>query len=218
MTQINLSKGAMAAIAACIVGTAGSVAWFNFHKVPAVKVSVEIDPNSTTQPIPGKIPQTKPSISVDLPLKDNKVDIYRAEPTQNGFKMVPKNLPLQEPTKSPEENLRAAFGELLAGGKSATKGSQDATPIPAGTQLLSLKIEPDGVHIDLSSQFTSGGGATSMQSRLAEILYTATSFDPNANVWLSIEGKKLEVLGGEGIEVPQPLTRKIFKEEFESQQ
>jgi Sporulation and spore germination len=220
MTQINLSKSAMAAIAACIVGTAGSVAWFGTHRVPSLKVSVEIDPNSKTQIVPNTISPTQPPIVSSQPPKDNRVAIYQTEPTQNGFKTVPKSLPLQEPNQSAEENLRAAFGEMLASNKSEAKANKTGavSTIPVGTKLLALKTESDGIHIDLSREFESGGGSTSMQSRLAQVLFTATSLEPNANVWISIEGKKLEVLGGEGLEVPYPLTRKAFQTEFESQQ
>jgi Sporulation and spore germination len=222
MTQINLSKSAMATIAACVIGTAGSVAWFGIHRVPSVKVSVEIDPNSNnkTQTVPNPIFPTQPPIVSSQPPKDNRVAIYQTEPTQNGFKTVPKNLPLPEPTQSAEDNLRAAFGELLAGNKSGAKASKASavSTIPVGTKLLALKTESDGIHINLSSEFESGGGSTSMQARLAQVLFTATSLEPNANVWISIAGKKLEVLGGEGLEVPYPLTRKAFQTEFESQQ
>jgi hypothetical protein len=223
MTQFNLSKSAMAAIAACIVGTGVSVAWFNTNK-PSVKVSVEIDPNAKTQTSPQQqIPFTKPSVPGNLPPKDNNVAIYQTEPTQTGFKTVPKPLPLQEPNQSPEANLRAAFGELLASNKSISKnpgkGSKGAvSTIPKGTKLLSLRTQPDGIHIDLSREFETGGGSMSMQARLAEVLNTATSMNPEANVWLTIEGKKLETLGGEGVEVPQPLTRKYLQTEMESQQ
>jgi Sporulation and spore germination len=219
MTQINLSKSAMAAIAACVVGVAGSMAWFGSHKGPSLKVSVEIDPNNKTQTIPNKT-ETIPSPIVGNPSpKDNRVAIYQTEPTQDGFKSVPKILPLKEPNQSPEDNLRAAFGELLASNKSAVKDSKaPVSTIPNGTKLLALRTESDGIHVDLSSKFESGGGSMSMQTRLSEVLFTATSLNPDANVWITIEGKKLETLGGEGIEVPYPLTRKIFETEFESKQ
>ncbi len=223
MTQFNLSKSAMAAIAACIVGTGVSVAWFNTNK-PSVEVSVKIDPNAKTHTTPQQqIPFTKPPVVSNQPPKDNNVAIYQTEPTQTGFKTVPKTLPLQEPNQSPEANLRAAFGELLASNKSIAKNGEKVSKgavstIPKGTKLLSLRAEADGIHVDLSREFETGGGSMSMQARLAEVLNTATSMNPEANVWITIEGKKLEVLGGEGVEVPQPLTRKYLQTEMESQQ
>jgi spore germination protein GerM len=56
-----------------------------------------------------------------------------------------------------------------------------------------------------------------MTGRLAQILYTATSIAPNSKLWLEVEGKPLEVLGGEGLEVSQPLDRRQFEQDFELQ-
>jgi spore germination protein GerM len=69
--------------------------------------------------------------------------------------------------------------------------------------------------VDLSQEFTAGGGSASMTGRVAQILYTATSINPNTNVWIDVEGKRLEVLGGEGLVLDQPLTRQNFEKNFD---
>jgi spore germination protein GerM len=106
--------------------------------------------------------------------------------------------------------LSGAIEELLAGPKNATV----TTTIPPETKLRSLIVKDDGIHIDLSKDFTQGGGSTSMTGRLGQVLYTATSLNPNAKVWVSVEGQPLETLGGEGLMLDQPLTRESFKRDF----
>ncbi len=82
--------------------------------------------------------------------------------------------------------------------------------IPKDTEILSLQTEGQDIRIDLSSAFAKGGGTTAIQGRLIQLLYTLTSLDPSARVFLSIEGKPITYLGGEGIEVKQPMTRKDY--------
>lgn len=53
--------------------------------------------------------------------------------------------------------------------------------------------------------------------RVAQVLYTATSIDSQAPVFLSIAGKPLNdyyLLGGEGLLLEYPLTRQKFDKEF----
>ena len=53
-----------------------------------------------------------------------------------------------------------------------------------------------------------------MIGRLTQVVYTATSLDTEQSVWLSVDGEPLELLGGEGLEISQPMTREIVDTEF----
>ncbi|MEM8717316.1 MAG: GerMN domain-containing protein, partial [Cyanobacteria bacterium P01_G01_bin.4] len=119
-----------------------------------------------------------------------------------------------EPDAEPDVVLRTALETLLAGPKQST---DNVTSIPEGTRLLSLKVLPEGIYVDLSSEFSRGGGSSSMTTRVAQILYTATSLESDAGVFLSIEGQPLDEtspLGGEGLLLSQPLTRAQFVKDF----
>jgi spore germination protein GerM len=113
-----------------------------------------------------------------------------------------------------EAALKAAINNLLTNSRTANFSST----IPVGTRLLSLRIASEGIYVDLSSEFSQGGGSTSMIYRVAQIIYTATSLDSQAKVFLSVNGQKIDAdhpLGGEGIILRQPITRQQFAEDFE---
>ena len=111
------------------------------------------------------------------------------------------------PNSDAEAQLRTAMGELLAG--------SDATAIPPGTELLGAEVKGQDVYVDLSSEFTQGGGSAAMAARLGQIIYTATAVEPGAQVWISIEGEPLTELGGEGLLIDQPLNVAKFEAEFD---
>jgi len=135
--------------------------------------------------------------------------------TVSGAEITLASQPLDIPASTePDVALRTALETLLAGPKEDADG---VTAIPTGTRLLSFEVLPQGIYIDLSNEFSVGGGSSSMTTRVAQVLYTATSLDPAAGVFLSVEGQALDEtypLGGEGLLLSQPLTRAQFVKDF----
>ena len=162
---------------------------------PIVKPSVE--PNQT---------QTSPPVA-----SQKTATVYWLEPSGTSFNLVPKSVPVQADVNKPSEFLEAAFTRLLAG---PTEGTESTT-IPENTKLLGVKSEGDEVRVNLSEDFQFGGGSTSMIGRVGQIVYTATALNENAKVYLELDGEPLEVLGGEGLELQQPLTRDNYMKNFE---
>lgn len=191
----RLPSGAIAAGIIALLAAGGGAAWWGLH-------GTNPPPPSTT--VPNIVQQTTPPQAA----QSTTAQIYLLRDTGKNLELVPK--PIEVNTKQPNAVLEAAFQGLLAGSDDAKISST----IPAGTKLRSLKVQDDGVHIDLSQEFTTGGGSASMSGRLAQVIYTATTLDANANVWIEVEGKPLELLGGEGLEVTQPMTRQSFQENF----
>jgi spore germination protein GerM len=99
----------------------------------------------------------------------------------------------------------------------AQPGEDLSSTIPKGTKLRSLEVRSDGVHVNLSREFRSGGGSTSMIYRIAQTIYTASSLNPDEKIFISIEGQPIDrdyPLGGEGLILRQPITRTQFNKDF----
>ena len=159
----------------------------------------------TPNALASKSPQPKPLQQTAA----QTVQVYWVKEASGKFEGLPTKVAVKQADK-PDATLQAAFNSLLAGPKDASVSSE----IPKGTKLRSLSVKNDGVYVDLSAEFTSGGGSNSMTGRLGQVIYTATSLKPNTKVWISVEGKPLELLGGEGLEVAQPSTRQSFDKNF----
>lgn len=178
---------------------------------PAPIASVPSQPTQPSTSIQRKPAQplastpNKPVQSV----RGETVKVYWVNSVNNKVEVVPSSVTLKSADK-PGELLEGAFNSLLAG----PTDPAFATTIPQGTKLRKVTPKPDGVHVDLSKEFTDGGGSTSMTGRVAQVIYTASSLDPSAKVWISVEGKPLEVLGGEGLMLDQPITRESFEQNF----
>lgn len=137
------------------------------------------------------------------------VKVYWLRSNGKKLELTPVQITVEEGGTS-REQLKATVERLLKG----PANSDVTSSIPDGTKLNALDVKKDGVHVDLSKAFISGGGSTSMQARLGQVIYTASCLNPAEPVWISIDGEPLAVLGGEGLEVSQPMTRADFKKGF----
>jgi hypothetical protein len=106
----------------------------------------------------------------------------------------------------------AAVNELLAGPESIESAADVSTAVPDGTRLLGLNIANGLATVDLSSEFESGGGSLSMQTRLAQVVYTLTQFPTVKRVQFQLDGEPVRVFSGEGIVLDKPVTRADYEE------
>lgn len=212
----NIPLNVVLGLSAVVALAGGATAWWTLRSTPpnysdpVTTSQQQVQPpaaGTTNQGAEGGQPGTRESSPT---VSEQQVAVYWLETGQDGQVELAARPVSAESTSNPQAALEAAVQQLLAG----PQGSDYTTTIPQGTELKSLKIEADGIRLDLSQEFTEGGGSTSMQGRVAQILYTVTSQDPNAKVWLMVEGKTLDVLGGEGLVLEQPLTRQTFDQNF----
>jgi spore germination protein GerM len=164
-------------------------------------------PTPEEPPTPTPSPSTEPT---EEPTEAAQLSVYWLQSAEEKLALTPSKITPKQPTDTPEEQLKVALERLLQGPANADV----ASGIPEGTQLNTLTVKEDGVHIDVSKEFTTGGGSAAMQGRLGQLIYTVSSLNPEEPVWISIDGEPLTVLGGEGLVVSQPMTRQEFQTEF----
>jgi spore germination protein GerM len=232
----------ISALAAVATVVGGSLAWFNVQhqsNQPPTKTNNPIavnpvNPSPNSSPLPIQPLPSNPSVgtspvtpSSPLPQvnqgatnppqiaqnNERKVKIWRLDDDGKKTFLVPQEREAPKPTSQDPSVLttRSLTNLLASAGK--PDGKLTST-IPVGTKLLGVEVKGDGIHINLSKEFTQGFGATSMIGRLGQVVYTATESNPDAPVWISVEGKPLEVLGDVGVEIRQPITRQLYNRDF----
>ncbi|WP_295614843.1 GerMN domain-containing protein [Chamaesiphon sp. GL140_3_metabinner_50] len=185
---------------------------------PQTATQIPTAPETTTTPPISITPNvgetnTKTTTPPKIAQKDSTVKIWRLDDDGKKTILVPQEQQAPQATETtPAAGVTRSISTLLA--SSGKPDGKLTSTIPVGTKLLSTKVLADGIHIDLSKEFTQGFGATSMIGRLGQIVYTATAENPSAPVWITVEGKKLEVLGDVGVEVRQPVTRETYDRDF----
>lgn len=223
----HIPLGVLVGLATLMLASGGSVAWFTWRTLnpPAPPVStlpsLEIDPEISVPVLPDPtLGQADPVSPAETPAPEPTTpapaaqingQIFWVQDDGTALALVPQTISVDADT-TPDEQVKVAFDTLFA---QASSPSQNAfTTIPESTQLLEANVQDNGIYVNLSGAFESGGGSASMMGRLGQVIYTATAFDPDAPVWISVEGQPLTLLGGEGLEVSQPMTREDFNQDF----
>ncbi len=176
----------------------------NFFDTPHAKVEKKLvseeqvvepvkEPEQVTQNDLKKEEQQKPKTYVTvyfLGMDKNKTGI---------FKKVQRELP-QGQTK-----LKYALNQLVAGPTDYEKKVGVYSELPKNVKILGIVESKNKIIIDVTGNIQTGGGADSLYSRLKQLIKTAIANSPNKPIYLYIDGKQAEVLGGEGIMISQPL-------------
>jgi spore germination protein GerM len=217
----RLSAGTIATAAAITIVTGGTTAYLAWQQnqanqkeqpAPVAVQSAPSTPNpSEALPPPPEVsnnrlhPETKPTTNIP----EGTAQAYWFKDQGAEMALEPVAVKVKGSSNAQEEAVTAALTTLL----NPPPDKSMTSTIPAGTKLLGVQVKPNGIYVDLSKEFEQGGGSLSMYGRIGQVLYTATSTNPSAPVYLLLEGKPLETLGGEGLEIPQPMTRTQFDEQ-----
>lgn len=149
-------------------------------------------------------------VKKDEPKKQEEIKVEKAYVTvyflgmdknENGvFKKVKREIP------SGTSKLKFALDQLAAGPSPYEKKVGVYSEIPKNVKILGVVESKNKIIIDVSSNIQNGGGADSIYSRMKQLIKTALANSSNKPIYLYINGKQAEVLGGEGIMISQPLS------------
>ncbi len=155
---------------------------------------------------PDVIPE-KTAEDVDIPSakkeKDTANIYFLALDSNNNsiYKRVEREVPPNE------DKLEYSIKSLLKGPNLIEKSLGAYSEIPTTTKLLEVKQTKNRIIIDFSSDFQYGGGTDSIYSRMMQLIKTALD-NTDKKVYLYLDGKQVNIIGGEGIMISQPLNEK----------
>lgn len=118
---------------------------------------------------------------------------------------------VQREVPSGENKLEFAINELLKGPNLVEKSTGAYSEIPKSTKLLGIKQNGNKIIINFNSDFQYGGGTDSIYSRMMQLIKTSLVNTKNKKIYLYIDGKQLNTIGGEGIMITQPLSEKSLE-------
>ena len=161
--------------------------------VPPVKVPVD-DDNPSQKPI------------VEDPKAQDFVNVFFIGKNENGeevYRAVKRTY-----NKDVDgSKIKYSINCLVLGPKPQEKAKGVYTEIPASTQLLGITEAQDKIVINLSAAYAMGGGTESVYKRLFQLIKTAKR-NTDKPVYLHINGKQADVIGGDGIMITQPLSER----------
>ncbi len=106
--------------------------------------------------------------------------------------------------------FKCAITELIKGPSTIQKILNTYSEIPVGTQIIAVIESKDKNIIDLTSEFNTGAGTESIYSKLSQLINTVES-NTEIPTYLFINGAQIEVFGGEGIMITQPLSKESLQ-------
>lgn len=175
----------------------GYFAWVYFSK-EAFSPELQITGDAKNIVVQDKAPEDDPEKQAENQMKDMKIAFLSGEDSIEYVSRKAKN-----------KTLYSALGLLLKGPTEEEKAHGIFTEIPSDARLISVKKDEaeNAIIINLTKEFGEGGGTQSIQARLNQIVKTVNIYAGPLPVYLYLDGKKAQYLGGEGIYIEQPINR-----------
>lgn len=134
-------------------------------------------------------------------LEDKYVEVFFTKTTSTGrvYTAVSRKKLLDDMT-----DVEFAVKMLLRGPTKVDVKNGIYSEIPSDARLIYVKDYPTKVVVNLSSEFEFGGGGDSLYTRMYQLIKTVNK-NTNKPVYLYIDGKQVNMIGGEGLMLRQPL-------------
>lgn len=175
----------------------------NFFDTPHAKIEKKlVAEEQVVEPVKKQEP-VKPEESKEKKIPKTYVTVYFLGMDKNDtgiFKKVQRELP------QGKSKLQFALTQLVAGPSPYEKKVGVYSEIPKNVKILGVVESKNKIIIDVSGNIQNGGGADSIYSRMKQLIKTALANSSKKPIYLFIDGKQAEVLGGEGIMISQPLS------------
>jgi spore germination protein GerM len=132
----------------------------------------------------------------DAVIANQEIPVYftKLQGSQSITESAPRSVPKAHA-------LEATLQELLKGPTAEEQAAGYYTEIPPGTRLLGTLVQGNRLTINLSKEFASGSGATSVIQRINELKRTLSTVDGHHAVQIVIEGKPIQYMGDDGLEI-----------------
>ena len=109
------------------------------------------------------------------------------------------------------QQLSFAVSRLIEGPNQIEREKGIYSEIPTGTKVISVVETDKKAIVNLTSAFDQGGGTDGLYKRLYQLVKTANK-NTKLPVYLYIDNKQVDVIGGEGLMINQPLDERVFNE------
>ena len=120
-------------------------------------------------------------------------------------------VPVRRVVSATPAPARASMAALLAGPTASERRQGYTTMIPSATRLRGVSLAHGVLTVDFNGRFQAGGGSESMLLRVAQVVYTATSFSTVERVAFRLDGRPVAAIGGEGVVVSPSVGRSAFE-------
>ena len=142
--------------------------------------------------------------------EDTYITVYFIGKNENGEELYRAVKRKYNKTENGQQ-LSFAVSRLIEGPNQIEREKGIYTEIPSGTKVISVVETDKKAIVNLTSAFDQGGGTDGLYKRLYQLVKTVNK-NTKLPVYLYIDNKQADVIGGEGLMINQPLNERVFNE------